>query len=145
MVVSLLVGFYQQENAGFPKSLCCIVFWSRLVPGLLFKQISGDFFVKFVDNAYPIIHFCLTCDQAFFFLGRLESWQTGKGVKGELPLSPSLPKGESKKDCLIFISQWMKRSKHGLFVFPPEKTLIWRRRCSIGQSCCSMTSKRSID
>ena len=25
------------------------------------------------------------------------------------------------------------------------KTLIWRRHCSIGQSCCSMTSKRSID
>ena len=39
----------------------------------------------------------------------------------------------------------MKRSKHGLFVFPPKKTLIWRRHCSIGQSCCSMTSKRSID
>ena len=30
-----------------------------------------------------------------------------------------------------FISQWMKRSKHGLFVFPPKKTLIWRRHCSI--------------
>ena len=44
-----------------------------------------------------------------------------------------------------FISQWMKRSKHGLFVFPPKKTLVWRRHCSIGQSCCSMTSKRSID
>ena len=38
----------------------------------------------------------------------------------------------------------MKRSKHGLFVFPPKKTLIWRRHCSIGQSCCSMTSKRRI-
>ena len=34
----------------------------------------------------------------------------------------------------------MKRSKHGLFVFPPKKTLIWRRHCLIGQSCCSMTS-----
>ena len=45
----------------------------------------------------------------------------------------------------LFISQWMKRSKHDLFVFPPKKTLIWRRHCSIGQSCCSMTSKRSID
>ena len=42
-----------------------------------------------------------------------------------------------------FISQWMKRSKHRLFVFPPKKTLTWRRHCSIGQSCCSMTSKRS--
>ena len=39
----------------------------------------------------------------------------------------------------------MKRSKHGLCLFPPKKTLIWRRHCSIGQSCCSMTSKRSID
>ena len=38
----------------------------------------------------------------------------------------------------------MKRSRHGIFVFPPKKTLIWRRHCSIGQSCCSMTSKRSI-
>ena len=39
---------------------------------------------------------------------------------------------------------FLKRSKHGLFVFPPKKILIWRRHCSIGQSCCSMTSKRSI-
>ena len=41
-------------------------------------------------------------------------------------------------------SQWMKRSKHGLFVFPLKKknTLIWRRHCSTDQSCCSMTWKR---
>ena len=39
----------------------------------------------------------------------------------------------------------MKRSKHGLLVFPPKKTLIWRRHCLTGQSCCSMTSKRIID
>ena len=26
---------------------------------------------------------------------------------------------------ICFISQWMKRSKHGLFVFPPKKILIW--------------------
>ena len=45
---------------------------------------------------------------------------------------------------ICFISQWMKRSKHGLFVFPPKKILIWKRHCSIGQSCCSMTSKGSI-
>ena len=44
----------------------------------------------------------------------------------------------------LFISQWMKRSNHGLLVFPPKKTLIWRRHCLIGQSCCSMTSERSI-
>ena len=39
----------------------------------------------------------------------------------------------------------MKRSKYGLLVFPPKKTLIWRRYCSISQSCCSMTWKRSVD
>ena len=36
-------------------------------------------------------------------------------------------------------------SANGLFVFPPKKTLIWRRHCLIGQSCFSMTSKQSID
>jgi len=46
---------------------------------------------------------------------------------------------------ICFISQWMKRSKHGLFVFSPKKTLIWRRHYSTGQSCWSMTSKRSLD
>ena len=38
-----------------------------------------------------------------------------------------------------------QRSKHGLFVFPLKKTLICRPHCSIGQSCCSMMSKRSIN
>ena len=28
--------------------------------------------------------------------------------------------------------------------FPAKKTLVGRKHCSIGQSCCSMTSKRSI-
>ena len=42
------------------------------------------------------------------------------------------------------ISQWMKRSKHGPFIFLPKKTLKWRRHFSIGQSCWSMMSKRSI-
>ena len=54
---------------------------------------------------------------------------------------------EKRFRCVIvvcFISQRMKRSKHGFFVFPPKKTLIWRRHFSIGQSCLSMTSKRSI-
>ena len=46
---------------------------------------------------------------------------------------------------ICFISQWVKRTKHGLFVFPPKKTLIWRRLCSIDQSCCSMTSKRFLE
>ena len=46
---------------------------------------------------------------------------------------------------ICFISQWMKGSKHDLFVFPPKKTLIWRGHCPISQSCWSMTSNRSID
>ena len=46
---------------------------------------------------------------------------------------------------ICFISQWMKRSKHGLLVFPPKKTLIWRRHCSSDQSCYSMTSKRFLE
>ena len=45
----------------------------------------------------------------------------------------------------LFYQAIDERSKHGLFVFPPKKTLIWRRHCSICQSCCSMTSKRSVD
>ena len=32
----------------------------------------------------------------------------------------------------FFLSQWMKRSKHGLFVFPRTQTVIWRRHCSVG-------------
>ena len=49
--------------------------------------------------------------------------------------------------CYLFqtINKWMERSKHGFFLFPPKKTLIWRRHSSITQSCCSMTWKRSID
>ena len=46
---------------------------------------------------------------------------------------------------ICFISQSMKRSKHGLFVFPPKRTLIRRRHCSISQSCRSMTSKRFLE
>ena len=33
----------------------------------------------------------------------------------------------------LFISQWTKTSKHGLFVFPP----VWRRHCSIGHDVFS--------
>ena len=46
---------------------------------------------------------------------------------------------------ICFISQWIERTKHGLYVFPPKKTLIWRRHCSIDQSCCSMTSKQFLE
>ena len=45
---------------------------------------------------------------------------------------------------ICFISQCMERTKHGLYVFPPKKTLIWRRHCSIDQSCSSMTSKQFL-
>ena len=44
------------------------------------------------------------------------------------------------------ISLWMKRSKHGPFIFLPKKTLKRRKHFSIGQSCCSLMSKQvSID
>ena len=46
---------------------------------------------------------------------------------------------------ICFISQWMERTKHGLYVFPPKKTLIWRRHYSIDQSCYSMTSKQFLE
>ena len=51
------------------------------------------------------------------------------------------------RKCLFFVlsANGWKRTKHGLFVFPPKKTLIWRRHCSIDQSCCSMTSKRFLE
>ena len=29
--------------------------------------------------------------------------------------------------------------------FPAKETLIWRRHCSIGQSCCSMTLKQFLE
>ena len=53
--------------------------------------------------------------------------------------------GKCSLNYSFCVSQWMKRSKHGFFGFPPKKTLIWRRHCSIGQSCCSKTSKPSIN
>ena len=37
-----------------------------------------------------------------------------------------------------------EKIKTWLLRFPAKETLIWRRHSSIGQSCCSMTSKRSI-
>jgi len=45
----------------------------------------------------------------------------------------------------LFYQPMDEKIKTWLFVFPPKKTVIWRRHCSIGQSCCSMTSKRSIN
>ena len=45
----------------------------------------------------------------------------------------------------LTLEQYFHMTLNGLFVFPPKKTLIWRRHCSIGQSCCSSMSKQSID
>ena len=58
----------------------------------------------------------------------------------------TLKNGFSKCSLLFVLSaNKCTDQKHGLFVFPPKKTLIWRRHCSIGQLCCSMTSRRSIE
>ena len=64
--------------------------------------------------------------------------------KGSFRLVRAIFVWPRKMVVICFISQWMKRSKHNLFVFPLKKTLIRRRHCSIGQLCCSMTSKPSI-
>ena len=45
--------------------------------------------------------------------------------------------------CYLFSQSMDEKIKYGLFVLPPKKTVIWRRYCSTGQSCCSITSKRS--
>ena len=58
----------------------------------------------------------------------------------------TLKNGFGKCSLFVLSANGVNRNiKHGLFVFPPKTTLIWRRRCSIGQSCYSMTSKESID
>ena len=43
--------------------------------------------------------------------------------------------------CFLFSQSMDEKIKYGVFVFPPKKTLIWRRYCSTGQSCRSMTLK----
>ena len=50
----------------------------------------------------------------------------------------------NKFSLFVLSANGWKDQKHGLFVFPPKKTLIWKRHCSIGQSCRSITLKRSI-
>ena len=44
----------------------------------------------------------------------------------------------------LFYQPMNEKIKTWTLRFPAKKTLIWRRHCSIGQSCCSMKSKRSI-
>ena len=46
--------------------------------------------------------------------------------------------------CYLFYQPMDEKIKTMPFRFPAERTLTWRRNCSIGQSCCSMMSKRSI-
>ena len=45
----------------------------------------------------------------------------------------------------LFHQPMDKKIKTWPLRFPAKETLIWRRHCSIGQSCCGMTSKLSID
>ena len=47
--------------------------------------------------------------------------------------------------CYLFYQQMDEKDKTWTLRFPPKKTLIWRRHCSIDQSCCSMTSKRFLE
>ena len=49
------------------------------------------------------------------------------------------------KSSLFVLSPSGWKIKHRLLVFPPKKISVWRRHCSIGHSCCGMTSKRSIN
>ena len=45
----------------------------------------------------------------------------------------------------LFYQPMDEKIKRGLFLFLQKKTLIWRRHCLIGQSCCNMTSMQSMD
>ena len=56
----------------------------------------------------------------------------------------TLKNGLGKCSLFVLSANGWKDQRHGLFVFPPKKTLTWKRHCSIGQSCSSVTSKRSI-
>ena len=47
----------------------------------------------------------------------------------------ALKNGFGKCSLFVLSANGVNRDiKHGLFVFSPKKPLIWRRRCSIGQS-----------
>ena len=47
--------------------------------------------------------------------------------------------------CYLFYQKMDEKNKTWTLRFPPKKTLIWRRHCSIDQSCCSMMSKRFLE
>ena len=44
----------------------------------------------------------------------------------------------------LFCQPMDEKTRTWLLRFPAKETIIWRGHSSIGQSCCSMTSKRSI-
>ena len=75
----------------------------------------------------------------------INSWSSGSVWKEDIRTIFVWPwKMVSVSVRYLFYQPMDEKIKNGLFVFPPKKTPIWRRRCSIGQWCCSMTSKRSI-
>ena len=47
--------------------------------------------------------------------------------------------------CYLFYQPMDEKSKTLTLRFSAKENPKWRRRCLIGQSCCSMTSKQSID
>ena len=51
--------------------------------------------------------------------------------------------GKCSLFAVLSANGWKDQSMTSSFS-PSNKTLTWRRHCSIGQLCCSMTSKRSI-
>ena len=44
----------------------------------------------------------------------------------------------------LFYQPMDEKMKTWTLCFPAKESLMWRRHCSVDQSCCGMTSKRSI-
>ena len=49
------------------------------------------------------------------------------------------------RKCYLFYQPMDGKNKTWTLRFPAKETLIWRRHCSIDQSCCSMTSKQFLE
>ena len=45
----------------------------------------------------------------------------------------------------LFHQPMDEKKKTWTLCFPAKETLMWRRHCSIDQSCCSMTSKQFLE
>ena len=112
----------------------------------LFTQESEKWLVLLQRAEYNAVQLEQTSSiyRQFSLVGKF--WQSSLRKQGQLieQFSYDLEKWFRQEFVICFISQWIKRSKHDPFFFLPKKHLIWRRHCSIGQSCCSMKSKRSI-